>query len=161
MQVHMIVATALNHVIGGGNNMLWHVPEDFKHFKKVTMGRPVVMGRKTHESIGRPLPGRKNVVISRTPGYAPEGVEVVSSLEEAYRLLKDEELVFVIGGGQIYRQALPKATRIWLTVMGRDFEGDTTFPELDDKEWKRTLIEHLEPEGKRDFGVDFYTLDRI
>ena len=128
MKIALIVAAARNGVIGGGNKMLWRVPEDFAHFKRTTMGHPIVMGRKTWESIGRPLPGRRNVVVTRNADYRAEGAEVVPSLEEAFRTLADTDTVFVIGGGEIYRQALPSADVVWLTKIDADFEGDTTFP---------------------------------
>lgn len=115
MKIALIVAAARNGVIGGGNKMLWRVPEDFAHFKRTTMGHPIVMGRKTWESIGRPLPGRRNVVVTRNPDYRAEGAEVASSLEDAFKRLGDAGTVFVIGGGEIYRQALPMADVVWLT----------------------------------------------
>ena len=159
--IEMIVARARNGVIGGGNQMLWHVPEDFRHFKKTTMGHPVVMGRKTWESIGRPLPGRKNVVITRQLDYRAEGAEMVPSLEAALGLFPDGEDVFVIGGGQIYRQALPLAERVWVTLIDREFDGDTTFPDLPEGEWKKTILSVLPPDEKRDFRVEFAVYDRI
>lgn len=155
MKIAMIVATASNGVIGGGNQMLWHVPEDFAHFKKTTMGHPIIMGRKTWESIGRPLPGRKNVVITRQPGYEAKGAEVVSSLEEAYQAVSDVEKVFVIGGGEIYRQALAQADEVWVTKIDQAFEGDTTFPTLSEDEWETTILSTLAPTEKRPFKVDF------
>lgn len=160
MKIAMIVATASNGVIGGGNQMLWHVPEDFAHFKKTTMGHPIIMGRKTWESIGRPLPGRKNVVITRQPGYEAKGAEVVSSLEEAYKAVSDVEKVFVIGGGEIYRQALAQADEVWVTKIGQAFEGDTTFPTLSEDEWETTILSTLAPTEKRPFKVDFWLAKR-
>lgn len=155
MQIELIVATAANGVIGGDNRMLWHVPEDFRHFKTVTMGRPVVMGRKTRESIGRALPGRRNVVVTRNPDYAAEGAEVVHGWEEAKALLADEPVVMVIGGGELYRETLPEADVVWRTVMEKDFEGDTTFPELADDEWTFECLSTLPPTDTRDFTVRF------
>lgn len=155
MKVAMIVAAAANGVIGGGNKMLWHVPEDFAHFKKTTMGHPIIMGRKTWESIGRPLPGRKNVVITRQADYAAAGAEVVPSLEAALNAVEGVDTVFVIGGGEVYRQALPLAEEVWLTKIGADFEGDTTFPTLADAEWSTEVLSALEPTEKRPFRVEF------
>lgn len=155
MIVDMIVACASNRVIGADNRLLWRIPEDFAHFKRVTMGHAVIMGRKTWESIGRPLPGRKNVVITRQTGYQAEGADVVSSLDAALDMLKDQELVFVIGGGEIYRQAMPKADHIWVTVVGQNFEGDTTFPEIDPLLWKETVVSVLPPTQERPFEVSF------
>ena len=151
----MIVAAAANGVIGGGNKMLWHVPEDFAHFKKTTMGHPIIMGRKTWESIGRPLPGRKNVVITRQADYAAAGAEVVPSLEAALKAVEGVDTVFVLGGGEVYRQALPLAEEVWLTKIGADFEGDTTFPMLTDADWSTEVLSALEPTEKRPFRVEF------
>lgn len=155
MIVDMIVACASNRVIGADNRLLWRIPEDFAHFKRVTMGHAVIMGRKTWESIGRPLPGRKNVVITRQTGYQAEGADVVSSLDAALDMLKDQERVFVIGGGEIYRQAMPKADHIWVTVLGQNFEGETTFPEIDPLLWKETVVSVLPPTQERPFEVSF------
>ncbi len=142
--ISVIVAVARNGVIGGGNSLLWHISEDLKRFKSITTGHPVIMGRRTFESIGRPLPGRRNIVVSRQPGYAPEGVTRVGSLEEAFALFPPEEEVFVTGGGQIYRQAMPLADRLYLTEVEHDYEGDTVFPEWDRGEWTETARERHE-----------------
>lgn len=161
MQIELIVARARNGVIGSNNRMLWHIPEDFAHFKNTTMGHAVVMGRKTWESIGRPLPGRKNVVITRQPGYVADGAQVVTSLDEALENLATEDRVFVIGGGEIYRQALPRAHRVWVTIVDKDFEGDTTFPELSTSMWTPTLMNKLPPTEDRNFAVKFLYYDRL
>ena len=118
------------------------------------------MGRKTWESIGRPLPGRRNVVVTRNADYRAEGAEVVPSLEEAFRTLADTDTVFVIGGGEIYRQALPSADVVWLTKIDADFEGDTTFPELPESEWTTEVLEMLEPTESRSFEVTFCRCER-
>lgn len=125
--ISIIVAVARNGVIGGGNTLLWHISEDLKRFKALTTGHPVVMGRKTFESLGRPLPNRTNVVVTRQHIEIP-GCTVAGSLEEALALFPAQEEVFVTGGGQIYAQALPLADRIYLTTVMRDYEGDTRFP---------------------------------
>lgn len=158
--VELIAAVARNGVIGGGNKMLWHVPEDFRHFKTVTMGLPVVMGRKTFESIGRPLPGRRNVVLTRRDSWCPDGVEVVHDWKEAKALLSDAPRIMVIGGGELYRQTLPEADLLWLTEMDRDFEGDTSFPAFDRSDWSDELLSELPPDEKRDFSVRFHKLVR-
>lgn len=160
MSVEMIVARARNGVIGGNNQMLWHIPEDFKHFKSTTMGCPILMGRKTWESIGRPLPGRKNVVITRQKGYEALGAECVSSLEEGLALVADEPRVFLLGGGEIYRQGMPLADVLWVTLVDDDFEGDTTFPEIDVQEWSETLLSELKANDKRPYDVRFLRYDR-
>lgn len=131
----LIVAVAENGVIGDKNTLLWHISEDLKHFKSLTTGHPVVMGRKTFESLGRPLPNRTNVVISRQELEIP-GCRVVHSLDEALALFPEDEEVFVIGGAQIYAEALPRARRFYLTRVFRAYEGDTRFPEWNEHEWR-------------------------
>ena len=160
MKIALIVAAARNGVIGGGNKMLWRVPEDFAHFKRTTMGHPIVMGRKTWESIGRPLPGRRNVVVTRNPDYRAEGAELALSLEAAFKMLNGDGTVFVIGGGEIYRQALPRADVVWLTKIGADFEGDATFPDLPETQWTTEVLETLEPVEGRPFTVTFCRCER-
>ena len=155
MKIALIVAAARNGVIGGGNKMLWRVPEDFAHFKRTTMGHPIVMGRKTWESIGRPLPGRRNVVVTRNADYRAEGAELAPSLEDAFKMFNGDGTVFVIGGGEIYRQALPQADVVWLTKIGADFEGDATFPDLPETQWTTEVLETLEPVEGRPFTVTF------
>lgn len=127
----LIAAVARNGAIGKDNALLWRLPEDLRFFKRTTMGCPVVMGRKTYESIGRPLPGRRNIVISRNAGWQAAGVERASSLEAALALVADAGKAFVIGGAQIYAQALPQADEIVLTEIDRDFAGDAFFPQWD------------------------------
>ncbi len=139
--VSIIVAIAANGVIGDRNALLWHISEDLKHFKALTTGHPVVMGRKTYESLGRPLPNRTNVVITRQE-IAIAGCTVVHSLDEALALFGADEEVFVIGGAQIYAQALPRAGRFYLTRVRRAYEGDTVFPAWDEREWR--LVEAQE-----------------
>ena len=138
----IIVAVAENGVIGDQNRLLWHISEDLRRFKELTTGHPVIMGRKTFESIGRPLPNRTNVVITRQEGLALAGCTVVHSLPEALALFAEEEEVFVIGGAQIYAEALPLADRLYLTRVGRAYEGDTCFPAWDPSEWE--LLEREE-----------------
>ena len=138
MKISMIAAMAHDRVIGKDNQMPWHLPADLAHFKRVTLGKPVLMGRKTFESIGRPLPGRRNLVISRNPDYRIDGVEVVESLEAALALLASGEAVeelMVIGGGHLYAQLLPRADRLYLTQIDLAAPGDTRFPAFDDGEW--------------------------
>ena len=137
----IIVAAAENGVIGSNNALPWHLPEDLRYFKRVTMGKPIVMGRKTFEAIGRPLPGRTNIVITRNPAFRAEGVKVVSSLDEALCLADDiatidgvEELV-VIGGAEIYRAAIPRADRLYITEVHARVEGDAVLPEIDWSNW--------------------------
>ncbi len=135
--ITIIAAVAANGVIGDKNRLLWHISEDLKHFKALTTGHPVVMGRKTFESLGRPLPGRTNVVITRQRIDIP-GCTVVHSLAEAVALFAPDEEIFIIGGAQIYAEALPLADRLCLTRVERAYEGDTRFPEWNPVRWRLT-----------------------
>ncbi len=157
MTVSIIVAASRNGVIGAGGRLPWHLPADLKRFKQLTMRHPILMGRKTFESLGKPLPGRTNIVITRQPKYQACGATVAHSLEEALRLCESEEEVFVIGGAQIYRQAIPFSERIYLTRIETDFAGDANLFEIDPKIWEET--------SREDFPADplphtFLTLNR-
>ena len=135
----LIAAVARNRVIGKDNQLLWHLPGDMRHFRETTRGKPVIMGRKTWESLPekfRPLPGRLNIVVSRNPGYVAPGATLAASLEDALKQVKDADEVFVIGGANLYRQALPFAERLYLTELTADFDGDTRFPEMPPEGWK-------------------------
>ena len=135
--ISMIVARSRNHVIGRDNQMPWKISADLQFFKRVTMGYPVIMGRKTWESIGRPLPGRRNIVVSRNAGYEPTGGELASSLDEALNRLSAAPRVFVIGGEQLFKQAFDRADRLFITEIDMDVEGGDTFFELPNKaDWK-------------------------
>lgn len=134
MMISLIAAMDKNRLIGKENGLPWHLPADFKHFKEVTMGKPIIMGRKTFESIGKPLPGRKNIVISRK-GFSKEGVTVVDSIEQALREVESAEEVMIIGGASFYEQMIDKADRIYLTLVDAECEGDAWFPELDINDW--------------------------
>ncbi|MCK8043868.1 type 3 dihydrofolate reductase [Shewanella sp. 1CM18E] len=136
MKIAMIAAMANNRVIGKDNQMPWHLPEDLRHFKAMTLGKPVVMGRKTYESIGRPLPGRHNIVISRQPELAIEGVTTVTSFAEAKQAAGECEELVIMGGGQLYAMLLPQADILYLTEIALDVEGDTFFPEWNDGSWQ-------------------------
>lgn len=156
----IIVAVARNGVIGDRNQLLWHISEDLRRFKAITSGHTVVMGRKTFESLGRPLPNRRNIVVSRQTDLAIPGCEVARSLGEAVAIARNEDEVFIIGGGQIYEQALPLASRIYLTVVDADYEGDTHFPVIDPAVWRETLREeHLRGE-KFESPFSFINLER-
>ena len=158
-EVVLIVAMARNRVIGRDGTLPWHLPEDLKRFRQLTMGHPIIMGRKTWDSIGRPLPGRRNIVVSRNPGLALEGAETAASVEDALKLTADADTVFVIGGEQIYRAALPLADRIELTLIDADVEGDTSFPEIKPDEWMETSHESRR-EGDGPFPYSFTTLKK-
>ena len=138
MQLNLIVAYARNRTIGRDNTLPWKLPGDLAHFKRTTLGCPIVMGRKTWDSLGRPLPGRRNIVITRDPSKTFSGAECFTSLVQALNSLKDAEQVFVIGGGQIYQQALPLAQRVIATEIQADIEGDAMFAPLDHAVWRET-----------------------
>jgi dihydrofolate reductase len=153
----LIVARARNSVIGRDGALPWRLPEDLAFFKRTTMGHPIVMGRRTWESIGRPLPGRRNLVVSRQAGFVAAGAEVVPSLDDALRRCEGSPDVFVIGGAQLYRDALPRAGRLIVTEIDADFEGDTHWPSPDPEQWRETSREHLPPAQERRFALDFVT----
>lgn len=129
--ISIVAAIGKNRELGKGNKLLWHIPEDLKRFKALTSGHPVIMGRKTFESIGRPLPNRLNVVITRDESFKPEGVTVVHSLDGVIKIAKakDQEEIFIIGGGQIFEQAMPFADRLYLTIVDNEFDADVFFPD--------------------------------
>lgn len=167
MRLALIVAVAANGVIGKENKMPWHLPNDLKYFKQVTMGKPVIMGRKTYDSIGRPLPGRANIVITRQTDWQPEGVEVVHSLEEGIAsgerlsLRAGGEEVIVMGGAQIYDAALAKAQRLYLTQIHAEFDGDALFPEISSGEWKEVGREKHCADPANPYDHTFIVLDRV
>lgn len=146
---------AENRVIGRDNALPWRLPSDMKHFKELTIGHTVIMGRKTYDSMGQPLVERRNVVISRDPSLAYDGAEVVSSLDDALGLAAGEDEVFVAGGGEIYRLALPRADRIYLTVVHTAVEGDTHFPEFDMEEWRLAEDVRHESDERHQYGFSF------
>lgn len=158
--ISIIVAVASNGVIGDKNSLLWHISEDLRNFKRVTTGHPVVMGRNTYLSLGRPLPGRTNVVVSRTAGEI-EGCRVVRSLEEAFALFPAEEEVFVIGGAQVYAQTLGMADRLYLTRVEHDYEGDTSFPEWDRSQWRLVSGERFERGEKYPYPFVIEVYERV
>lgn len=156
--ISMIVARSRNHVIGRDNQMPWKISPDLQFFKRVTMGHPVIMGRKTWESIGRPLPGRRNIVVSRNANYPITGGELVGSLEEALNSLTEFPRVFVIGGEQLFTQAFDKADRLYITEIDLDIEGgDTFFKVPNESDWKE--IERT-PGSEGDITFSFITLER-
>ena len=156
----MIVAHANNRVIGKNNDMPWHLPADLAYFKKTTLGKPIIMGRKTFQSIGRPLPGRKNIVISRDESYQVEGVEVVNSVEAALALVVDSEEVMVIGGGAIYQHCLAAAQRLYITHIDADIDGDTYFPDYDLSVWKKVASDIRPSDEKNQYQLDFSVYEK-
>lgn len=141
--LELIVACGSNRVIGMNGTMPWHLPEDLKHFKATTMGCPVIMGRKTWDSIGRALPGRTNIVLTRNGSFSANGALVAGSLEQALKLVPDAKRVFIIGGGELYRATLPFIDIAWVTEIDASPEGDTFFPQLPESEWKREILREL------------------
>lgn len=147
MRISLIAAVSENNVIGDHGRIPWDLPEDLQHFRTITLGKPIIMGRKTYESIGHPLPKRQNIVITRQKDFIAEGCEVVGSLEDALQVAgKDSEEVFVIGGGEIYREAFPKADRVYLTRVHATIEGDAYFPEFHPEHWQEVSRERHEGE---------------
>lgn len=144
-------------VIGVDNKLPWHLPADLQYFKATTLGKPVVMGRLTWESLGRPLPGRQNIVISRNAEYQAEGADVVCSLDAAISLANEQfpDEIMVIGGGQLYREALPLASAVYLTEVDNDLDGDTTFPDLDSSTWSKTFRESHLKDQRNNFNYTF------
>jgi dihydrofolate reductase len=159
MTVSIIVAIAENHAIGKNNQLLWHMPNDLKHFKDVTSGRTIIMGRKTFDSVGKPLPRRRNIVVTRQDITIP-GCEVVKSIEDGIALCKGEDEVFIGGGAEIYRQAMHLTDRIYLTIIHKSFDADTFFPEIDKNEWKDVSREDFQPDEKNPLAYSFITLER-
>ncbi|MNJ92960.1 Dihydrofolate reductase [compost metagenome] len=159
-QITIVVAISENNAIGKDNQLLWHLPADLKHFKNKTTGKTIIMGRKTYDSIGKPLPNRRNIVITRQRGLQLAGIEVVNSLEEAISICKADEEVFIIGGAEIYRQALPLVHKIELTRVHQEFEADAFFPELASETWKEVWKEDHLPDEKNKFAYTFSTLER-
>lgn len=159
MIISLVVAVASNQVIGKNNQLPWHLPADLKHFKQITTGHAVFMGRKTYDSIGKPLPNRRNIIISRSVKEIV-GCEVAASLEVALQICKEEDEVFIIGGSEIFRESLPIANRIDLTRIHQDVDGDTFFPEIDLQIWQETQREDFSPDEKNPFSYSFITLNR-
>lgn len=159
MTVSAVVAIAENNAIGKNNQLLWHLPNDLKHFKQITSGHTVIMGRKTYESVGKPLPNRRNIIITRQKISIP-GCEVVGSVEEALSLCSAEQEVFIVGGAEIYRLAMPLTDRIYLTIVHREFEADAYFPAINKAEWMETEREEHGTDEKHNIPYSFITLQR-
>ena len=154
-ELSIIVAMDENRLIGRNNQLPWHLPADLAFFKRTTMGKPIVMGRKTWESIGRPLPGRRSIVITRNPEFSAEGVEFVHDIDAALALCGDEDEVMLIGGANLYAQVLPRATRLYVTRIEHAFDGDTWFPEVDEKTWRIENQEDFDPDHSNPYPYSF------
>src|SRR5690242_18860978 len=149
-RIYLVAAVAANGIIGAGGNLPWHLPEDLRHFKRLTLGHPVIMGRRTWVSLGRALAGRENIVVSRTPGFEAPGAAVAASLDAAIALCAGEKVAFVIGGTELFAAALPVASGIVLTEIHRDYAGDARFPPFDRARWHETQRErHTAADGTK------------
>lgn len=149
-KIYLVAAVASNGIIGRNGQLPWHLPEDLKHFKSLTMGQAVIMGRRTWESLGRALPGRENIVVTRQAGYEAPGAAVARSLEAALTLCAGDSVAFVIGGEQLFAESLPIAAGLVLTEIQRDYEGDTRFPDYDRSRWRESQRErHTAADGTR------------
>jgi len=159
--VSMVVAATENDVIGRDNGMPWHLPDDLKYFKARTMGKPMLMGRKTFESIGKPLPGRTSLVMTRDPSWRAEGVVVVRSLDEALDWARNQPELCVVGGAEVFRLAWPHARRLFLTRIHARIPGDTFFPKIDPQEWRETERTEHPADARHAYPLSFITLERV
>jgi len=159
----MIAAMGKNRVIGKDNTMPWHLPADLQHFKKTTLGCPIIMGRKTYDSIGRPLPGRLNIILSRNTHLAIEGCSVVNTLEDAMTLAEktDASEIFITGGSHLYNKFLENTDRLYLTLIDEEFEGDTYFPDYTQLTWNEIERDEHSSDEKNPYDYSFITLDRL
>lgn len=160
MNLSIIVALSENNAIGINNSLPWRLSADLKRVKTLTMGHHLIMGRKTFESFGKPLPGRTNVIITRNKNYVAEGCIIVTSLNEALEKSEGDDETFIFGGGEIFRQALPLVNKIYMTRVHTHIEGDTFFPELNMKEWKEIFHQDFEADEKNNFPYSFIDMDR-
>ncbi len=166
IRLSMMVAKASNNVIGRDNKLPWYLPNDLKYFKQVTFGKPVIMGRKTWESLKGPLPGRTNIVITRQPDYLADGAKVVATLDDAVAMaenvafIEGQEEAVIMGGAEIYSLALPQADRLYLTEVHANVEGDTFFPEYDASEWQQIAREDFVAEGPNPYDYSFVVYER-
>jgi len=160
MKLSLIAAVSCNRVIGANNRMPWHLSADLKRFKAITWGKPILMGRKTYESIGRPLPGRLNIVLTHDRHFQADGCAVVHALEDAMALAADADELMVIGGASLYERFLADADRLYLTLIEREFGGDTYFPEISLENWREVAGETIKGDPSVDFTYRFVVLER-
>jgi len=158
--ISIIVAASTNNVIGVGGDLPWKLSDDLRRFKRLTMGKPIVMGRRTWESIGRPLPGRQNIVLTRRTGYDAAGCDVVASPAEALDAAGGADEIMIIGGSQIYALFLPKASRLYMTRVDAEIDGDADFPEIDEREWRLVDSEAHQADDINQFAFEFRTYER-
>ena len=161
MKISLIVAMASNRAIGLNNQMPWHLSADLKKFKQITMGSPILMGRKTYESIGRPLPGRTNIIISRNPSYQQDNCLVFDNVEKALANCHKYDEIFIIGGASFYEVMLAKADMLYLTQIHKTFDADTFFPEINPQEWKEVARDDITDDQSVDFSYSFIKLERL
>ena len=161
MKISLIVAMASNRVIGLDNQMPWHLSADLKKFKQITMGSPILMGRKTYESIGKPLPGRTNIIISRNSSYQQDNCLVFDNVEKALASCQKYDEIFIIGGATFYEVMLAKADTLYLTQIHKTFDADTFFPEIIPEEWKEVAREDITDDQSVDFSYSFIKLERL
>ncbi|WP_240904773.1 dihydrofolate reductase [Sphingobacterium sp. SGR-19] len=161
LKITLIVAAAENNAIGKNNQMLWHLPDDFKYFKQHTLDHSVVMGRKTYESIGKPLPQRRNIVLTRDLNWSADNVDVANSLDEVLTYCRDEREIFIIGGAKIYQQALPLAQKVLLTRVHTTLNGDAYFPELPQSAWKKVSEERHVQDERHVYDFTFEVWERM
>lgn len=161
MKISLIVAMANNRAIGLNGQMPWHLSADLKRFKQITMGSPIMMGRKTFDAIGRPLPGRENLIISRNNDYQRAGCRVFTSLDSGLSYAADCDELFIIGGATLYEALLPVADYLYLTLIERPFEGDTFFPEIDNADWREVSREDIADDPHVDYSYSFIKLENI
>ena len=161
--ITVIAAIASNNALGKDNDLIWHLPADLKRFKKVTTGHYILMGRNTYESIGKPLPNRTTIIITRNKNYFKEGCLIANSLEQAVEMSKEEAQVFIIGGAQIYKETVAKnlAQQLDITLVHKDFEADVYFPEIDPKIWKEVVRENFEADEKNKLDYSFISYQKI
>lgn len=160
-KLELVVAVAANGVIGHGNRLPWHLPADLKHFRRLTTGHSIIMGRKTWDAIGRPLPDRQSIVITRRADFRAEGADIAHTLDEAIACARLPDPVYCIGGGEIFRDALARASRLHVTEIAADFEGDAFFPQIDQSQWRETSKELHRAHGEAPFDYAFVTYDRV
>lgn len=159
--INIVVAKASNNVIGAKNDLIWHLPNDLKHFKSITSGHPIIMGRKTFESLGRPLPNRTNIVVTRDQNWNAEGIEIASSLAKAIESAKKiDDDIYIIGGGNIYKQAMEFTDVLYITEVHHEFDGDTYFPEIDSDEWEEVERQDFKKDEKHPYAYSFVTYKR-
>tara|TARA_R110002072_G_scaffold19826_5_gene73051 strand:- start:483 stop:971 length:489 start_codon:yes stop_codon:yes gene_type:complete len=161
MNLTLIAAMSKNRIIGNNNELIWHLPADLKRFKSLTNGHHIIMGRKTYESLGRPLPNRTNIIITRQKDFHAPGCLIVHSLEEAIQKSIGDEQPFIVGGAEIYKQALPYANKIELTIVDSEYDGDSSFPEIDAKKWEIVSKENYPSDEKNKHNMSFIQYRKI